>query len=510
MSVMDKTGHPTRLICPLTASSVEEMRAEMIAAVAEGAEMVECRLDYLTPPPDDEQLADLLSNAPCAVLITCRPRREGGRFSGEEHHRLAILAAAAKFPRVEITDVELDVPPEDRPATGPILLSHHDFQGCPADLDDIGRAMDASEAAVNKIAFTPAGPDGALRALDVIRACKKPTLALAMGEAGVLTRILAKKFGAWGMFASLHAGKESAPGQLSLAEMKHLYRWEAVNDQTRVYGVIGCPIAHSMSPAIHNAAFEATGFNGVYVPLRIEPGPKSFNAFLDAARARPELDLRGLSVTIPHKENALAYVGADHCDALAVRIGAVNTITIDEAGSLRGDNTDYAGAIDALCEAMNIPREGLARRRVAVLGAGGASRAIVAALRHYNAEVTLYNRTLSRAEALAEEFGCSAAALSKADRTEAQIVVNCTALGMHPNVETSPVSRLSPSVRVVFDTVYNPLETRLLAMANSAGCLCVSGLDMFVNQAVAQFERWTNLPAPRDVMRDVVRGRLHE
>lgn len=504
---MNTVENSTRLICPLTAPTVEEMRADMIAAVAESADMVECRLDYLTPPPDDKQLAYLLSDAPCPVLATCRPVREGGYFHGEEKHRLAILAAAAKFDSVEMIDVEIDVPAGDRPA-GTILLSHHEFTRCPENLDEIAREMDASPAAVNKIAFTPAGPDEALRASDVIRNCKKPTLALAMGEAGAATRICAKMFGAWGMFGSLAAGKESASGQVTLSDMKHLYRWDAQNSETQLFGVMGCPIAHSMSPAIHNTAFDATGYNGVYVPLRIEPGAECFNRFLEAVHERPWLNLRGLSVTIPHKENALAYIGEDNCDELAVRIGAVNTITIDADGTLRGDNTDYAGAIDALCDAMGIAREGLAGRRVAVLGAGGVSRALVAALHHYGAGITVYNRTLSRAETLAEEFGCLAGPIGQAEKTDAEIVINGTALGMHPNAETSPLHRIPKTVKVVFDTVYNPLETKLLTLARQAGCLRVSGLEMFVNQAVAQFERWTNTPAPRDVMRNVVLKRL--
>lgn len=507
MVAMKKSSAVTRLICPLTAPTVEAMRAEMVAAAAEGADMVECRLDYLQPPPDDAQLAELLQNPPCPVVATCRPVRQGGHFRGEESHRLAILRAAAKCAGVEIVDVEIDVPGEARPA-GKILLSHHDFQQCPPDLDEIVRQMDESEAAVNKTAFVAAGPDVALRALDVLRACRKPTLALAMGEPGLLTRILAKKFGAWGTFAALHIGKESAPGQPSLAEMKHLYRWDALGPRTKVYGVIGCPVAHSMSPTVHNAAFQATGFDGVYVPLWIGPGEGPFRAFLDAVRARPWLDLRGLSITIPHKENALAYVGTDRCGALAGKIGAVNTISLEENGDLYGDNTDYAGAMDALCEAMRISREGLAGRRAAVLGAGGVSRALVAALRHYGAEVTIYNRTLSRAEALAEEFSCTAAPLEEANQTGAEILLNGTAIGMHPHVDASPVQHISSSVRVVFDTVYNPLHTRLLEQARQAGCLCVSGLEMFLQQAAVQFERWTGLPAPRQVMREAALHRL--
>ncbi|MCK4602603.1 MAG: shikimate dehydrogenase, partial [Phycisphaerae bacterium] len=330
----------------------------------------------------------------------------------------------------------------------------------------------------------------------------------AMGEAGLASRILAGKFGAFGTFASLAGGAESAPGQPTIEELKSLYRWDSLGPATVLYGVIGCPLAHSLSPAIHNAAFAAAGLDAVYVPLLIAPGADNFKRFMDAALSRPWLEMRGLSVTIPHKENALAYVGAENCDQLAQKIGAINTITIGPAGRLRGDNTDYAAAIDALCAAMEIVRGDLAGRAVAVLGAGGAGRAIVAALAHYGADVTIYNRTVSRGRQLAEEFSCRAAALAEAANLEAEIVVNCTSVGMYPQVDAAPLAAIPPSVRVVFDTVYNPIETQLLRKAARAGCKTVSGLDMFVNQAASQFETWTDSSAPREVMQKVVVDRL--
>ncbi|MCD4824739.1 MAG: shikimate dehydrogenase [Phycisphaerae bacterium] len=511
---MTNPNDTTRLICPLTATTIEAMRAEMTAAAAAGADTVECRLDYLTLLPNIDWLDQLFADAPLPIIATCRPTRQGGQFDGPESLRLQILSAAANHEAVVAVDIETDVPPENRPAAGSCdtILSIHDFAGIPADLDKLAATMDRSAATINKIAFT-ADADDALRAFDVIRNSAKPTLALAMGEAGIASRVLAKKFGAYGTFGSLEAGRESAPGQLSLADMKQLYRWDALDAETAVYAVIGCPISHSMSPAIHNAAFEATGRNAVYLPMRIEPGADAFNRFMDAVVARPWLDVRGLSVTIPHKENALNYVGPDNCDPLAVQIGAVNTITIAPDGSLRGDNTDYAGAIDALCCAMGIAREGLAGRSVAVLGAGGVARAIVAALAHYRAETTVYNRTVSRAETLVKEFNCRAAGIDALANLDAEIVINCTPLGMHPNTNASPLPPDKPlpsCVKVVFDTIYNPVETRLLLQAAQAGCVTASGLDMFVNQAVAQFEIWTGQNAPREVMRKVVIGRLND
>ena len=506
------SGKPdTLLICPLTAADVSQMRSDMASAAQRGAGAVECRLDYLSTPPGDEDLRQLLKDPPLRVIVTCRPRREGGRFEGSEYDRLGLLCKAANL-GADFIDVELDVPVADRPETShdrpEVILSHHDFETAGADLDAIVAAEEASMAAVNKVVVTAAAPEDALRMLDVVRASAKPAIALAMGEPGLPSRILAKKVGAFGTFASLASGAESAPGQPTLEDMCGLYRWDDVSDTTSVYGVIGCPIAHSMSPAVHNAAFAAAGVDGVYVPLLIQPDTESFHRFMDAVLTRPWLDWRGLSVTIPHKENALAYVGAENCDPLAVTIGAVNTITIDPDGSLRGDNTDYAAAIDALCNAMDISRQDLAGRPVAVLGAGGVARAIVAALAHYQAETTLYNRTVSRGQALAEEFGCRAFGREALVKMDAEIVINCTSIGMHPNVDAAPLEAIPPSVKVVFDTVYNPIQTRLLRSAQSAGCVTVSGLDMFVNQAVAQFEIWTGASAPREVMRDVVVQRL--
>jgi 3-dehydroquinate dehydratase/shikimate dehydrogenase len=487
----------------------------MAQARAEGADLVECRLDYLDRP-DPPAVQTLLAGRPLPVIVTCRPARQGGRFAGEESRRLALLSEAARL-GAEYVDLELDALPAGADLVGlvrggdsrtQVILSHHDLAGRPADLDEIVSRLEASGADVVKVAFAASGPEDALAALAVLRRCTKPAIALAMGECGAASRILAGKFGAFGTFAALEEGAESAPGQLTLQEMKRLYRWQAIGPGTRVYGVIGCPVAHSVSPAVHNAAFAAAGVDAVYVPLRIEPGAENFNRFLDALVNAPWADFGGLSVTIPHKENALARVGAGAVDELSRRIGAINTIRLEASGGLRGWNTDYAAAINALCSAMNIAREDLAARKVAVVGAGGAARAVVAALAHYRAEVAIHNRTASRAQRLAEEFGCSAAGLEELGRTSAQVLVNCTSVGMHPEVEQSPLERIPPAVKVVFDTVYNPAQTRLLRLAAAAGCRCVSGVEMFVNQAVAQFEIWTGRPAPREVMRQAVMDQL--
>ncbi len=484
------------------------MRAGMQAASAAGADMVECRLDFLADC-DEGSLARLLANPPLPTIVTCRPVRQGGKFVGDESSRLSLLAAAVHL-GADYVDVEIDVDEARRP-NGRTILSHHDFAGRPDDLDAVAGALKASRAEACKIAFTASGPEDALAALDVLRDSTKPAIALAMGPHGLASRILPGKFGAFGTFAALKQGAEAAPGQLTVKEMKGLYRWDAIGPATAVYGVIGCPVAHSMSPAIHNAAFVAADVDAVYVPLRTEPGPESFNRFLDALGRSPWAGFRGLSVTIPHKENALARVGAASVDELSRRIGAINTIRIEADGALRGWNTDYAAAVEALVSAMGITAAELAGREVAVVGAGGVGRALVAALTHHGAEVALYNRTLSRAEKLAGEFGARAFGLDRLGETSAEILINCTSVGMAPDAGKTPVpADLLARLSVVFDTIYNPPETRLLRQAREAGCLCVSGVEMFINQAARQFEIWTGLPAPRQVMRQALARRLTE
>jgi 3-dehydroquinate dehydratase / shikimate dehydrogenase len=489
------------------------MRRSALQAARAGADAVECRLDCLSHAPDAETVRSLFADCPLEAIATCRPPRQGGHFAGGEEERLAILHSAASG-GAAFVDVESDVPPSAWPRC-PVIVSHHDFQSCPPDLDEIVRRLEETPAAAIKVAFAAAGPRDAMRALDVLRSARKPAIALAMGEAGVISRALAKKFGAFGTYAALAPGQESAPGQPTIDEFTDLYGWRRVGPGAVVYGVVGHPVRHSLGPLVHNRAMAAAGEEAVYLPVLVEPGEECFRAFADALLQRPWLDWRGLSVTLPHKENALRLVGIDRCEGLARRIGAVNTITISPGGALRGDNTDCAAAIETLCQAMKIGRAALAGRRIAVLGAGGVARAIVAGLASAEADVTIYNRTLARAEALAEEAAgwegprrCRAAALDAIQHAQEEVLINCTSVGMHPNVEDCPVETIPPSVRVVFDTIYNPLQTRLLRLARDGGRLAVSGLEMFIQQAAAQFEIWTGKKAPTSLMRIVAMEKL--
>lgn len=520
----------TSLCVPLTADNCQAMAEQIAQASRLGADMVELRLDHLREPSLDavRALMDRARHFSVDVLMTCRLAEEGGNFTGSEEQRVRLFEAAALVGG-DYIDVELaawrrsallrdrvDALRLGRDPSRPLklILSRHDFEKTPPDLSNILEDMAREPCDVVKLATKAESIVDSLRVLDALRASagKRATIALAMGEAGIPTRVLARKFGAMLTFASLEAGKESAPGQVTAADMLGLYRWSSIGPATAVYGVMGCPVGHSMSPAIFNAAFTAAGCDAVYVPLRIEPPYEGFAAFIDGCLSRPWLNLSGCSVTIPHKENLLRYV-AEHggsVEPLAKRIGAANTLHVQTGEpSLGACNTDYRGAMDALCAGICCTREELGRLSVAVLGAGGVSRAIVAGLRDCGCRVTIYNRTFERARTLAAEFGAEARPLNQAADHEADIIINGTSIGMWPNVDDTPLPADALLGKpVVFDTIYNPIETRLLREARLRGCRTVDGVSMFVNQAAAQFERWIGRPAPVDILRDVLLRRL--
>lgn len=514
----------TLLAVPITGPTTAQAVADIRRAVKDlGADAVELRLDHMM----EADLATVMSAVPehVTVLVTARDPEEGGFWRQGDAQRLDRLAKAAEL-GPHFIDLEMATwgrCPEavrvlrGRLATRPgrtggraigIILSSHDFSGRPKDLHGLLARLEAKPCHVAKIAWTAESACDNLLAFDLMRAAHSPAIVIVMGEAGLASRVLARKFGAFLSFASIEEGAGSAPGQITVEAMKRLYHWDAINRASAVYGVIGCPIAHSMSPAIHNAAMRECGIDAVYVPFRVEPGYDNFASLVRGFMQRPWMDVRGLSVTIPHKENALRFVG-DSVEPLARRIGAVNTLVFDEPGRVRGLNTDYAGALDALTRTMGCDRTDLAKIPVAVLGAGGASRGVVAGLRHYRCKVTIYNRTLERAKTLADEFDCQAKPLEAVRNLKAKIIVNTTSIGMYPNVDETPVpaSAFRPDM-VVFDNVYNPMKTRLLIEAKAAGCITVSGVEMFVNQAIAQFEAWTGRRAPRDLMREVVDEQL--
>lgn len=514
----------TRLCVAIFVTDPAKAQRDIAAAAEAGADMVELRVDALT---DAETIRQVVRSATLPAIVTCRPTWEGGQSALSDSDRIALLAAAAAGGAAYV-DVELAAlpaiagfSPEPREHRTGTIVSSHDFVGRPDKLYQVIGQLNGSDADVAKIVWTARSIRDNIEAFELLLNKQKPTIALCMGEAGLISRVLARKFGAFLTFAALDKAGGTASGQIPVADMKRLYRWDAIGRDTRVYGVVAQPVAHSMSPAIHNAAFDAIGYDGIYVPLLVEGSYESFKAFMETFIAFEPLHLSGLSITIPHKENALRYLkekGAQ-VEPLAESIGAVNTISIQRDGgqvSLYGLNTDYAAILDSITAKLGITRERLRDYRVAVIGAGGTGRTAVAALAHYGATVVVYNRTFERAEALAAEFNgrtgkVVAARMEKLCDSCCQIYINTSSVGMHPNVDVTPFGDQPlpfDDQTLVFDAIYNPIPTKLLRQAEELGAKTIGGVEMFVRQAVGQFETWTRQPAPSDVMRQVVINRL--
>ncbi|MEN6335324.1 MAG: shikimate dehydrogenase, partial [Phycisphaerales bacterium] len=398
-----------------------------------------------------------------------------------------------------------------------LILSTHDFAGRFPDLRGLFREIArACPGAIPKLVYTARHINDCFEAFDLLHETRGDRIVLCMGEAGLISRVLAKKLGAFVTFASLDKQAATAPGQLTVDAFKRLYRYDAIDAGTELFGVIADPVGHSLSPAIHNASFADKSMNRLYLPLLVQGGQAEFDAFLDNVLARPWLDFRGFSVTIPHKHSALEYVRrkGGFIEPLAEKIGATNTLLIERRATsheprLQAYNTDYAGALDAITQGMGIERRDLRGVSVAVVGAGGVSRAIVAGLTDAGAKVTIYNRTLERAQELAADFGCKAAGLDDLSRLDARLLVNCTSIGMHPKVDAAPVPAdlIKPGM-AVFDTVYNPAETLLLKQAREKGAKTIDGVAMFVNQAAAQFRLFTDQQVNADTMRVVITRHL--
>ncbi len=511
----------TYLCVPIFVTELPTARRDIAAAATAGADLIELRIDKLRDPG---VLGLVLQENILPAVVTCRSKSEGGFSESDDNQRMAELISAI-YGGARLVDLELSTIQRMNQIPADIqsrfILSFHDFTAKPGDLAGIIEEMNRRPAQVNKIVWRAANILDSLDALKLLIRTKRPTVALCMGDGGLISRVLARKFGAFLTFGSLSNETATAPGQVTIAEMKSLYRWDDIGPSTKVYGVAAHPVGHSMSPAIHNAAFTAVGYDGVYLPMLVEPDYPSFKAFMDGFIAFEELNFSGLSVTIPHKENALRYLRENSGDIekLAARIGAVNTIAITRTGgsvSLQGKNTDYAAILDSIIAEMKIDRKNLADLRVAIIGAGGTARAAVAALAHYGATVILTNRTHERAQALADEFDAgrgkiSAVSLDDLLRADFNVLINTTSIGMHPNISDSPIGDRRPpfsSRTVVFDTIYNPIKTRLLTQAEGTGARTISGVEMFVRQAAAQFETWTGKPAPQYVMRRVISERL--
>jgi 3-dehydroquinate dehydratase/shikimate dehydrogenase len=487
--------------------SIGRTRHKMVTlehkALAEkGAELVEYRLDYLSHLPD---LNRLLKDRPTPVVITIRRAEDKGRWRQSEEQRQTLLRQAI-VQGVEYVDLEMDVAPLIRRyGQTKRIISYHNFDETPEDLDKIHARMTKLDPDIIKLATMANSPSDMVRMLQLVKNSDVPTAGFCMGEFGMASRILCGKYGSPLTYATFNKDRELAPGQLSFEEMRTIYRFDKINADTQVFGVLGDPLAHSYSPLIHNAAFEHLGINAVYVPFRV-PKDKLHSTLTDF----DWLNVRGYSVTIPHKHDAIAM--AQVCDEAVNRIGAANTLWRDAAGQWHATNTDYLAALQTICLGLGSEPDNhfvLAGKRVTMLGSGGVAKAIGLGVVTNGGILTIASRSHAHAAELAEKLGCQHVLWENRGSQYADILINCTPVGMHPNVDDTPFAdNWLREGTLVFDTIYNPENTLLLKQAKQRDCVTVSGLEMFIRQAAAQFELFTGQPAPLEQMRATLRREM--
>jgi 3-dehydroquinate dehydratase / shikimate dehydrogenase len=478
------------LVCvTVTAPTTAELCRRRDAV--EDADLIELRLDSVSDP----DVAGALAGRRRPVIVTCRPRWEGGHFAGAEDERRRLLAEALAQ-GAEYVDIEWRAHFDDLIAGAGgrrVVLSSHDFHGPPVDLPGRVHAMRATGAEVIKIAATLTSLSDCIPLLALgARSDGRPSglVLVGMGEYGLTTRVLAGRFGSmW-----TYAGGDRGIGQPTAAELLGRYRFRMIDAATSVYGITGAPIAHSVSPAMHNAAFEHARVDAVYLPFPAA-GADDFVRFGNA------IGIKGASVTVPYKVSLFDRV--DELDGVARRIGAINTIRVDD-GRWIGANTDAGGFLESLQHRMPLDRV-----RVSVLGAGGAARAVAVAMASSGSNVRLHARARDRAEAVAALTSADVGPWPP-DPGSWDLLVNCTPVGMEPRPEETPVPAAHLTGRCVYDLVYNPPVTRLLREATRAGCQTIGGLEMLVAQAQEQFHWWTGIRAAAGVMREAALARLAE
>lgn len=487
-----------RLCVAVQGATNSELLAQAERA-ARSASLVELRLDGLKNPSSLlSGLRDFVRSFPdVTFLATCRGVAGGGEFRGSAESEWNILCQAAEA-GCGLVDLSVQVAAKLKPehleglrSVSTLVLSWHDFKGMP-DLEKPWAALRRIPADVYKLVPTANDFADNLKLLQFVEqhSGEHPLVAFCMGEAGVPSRLLSLRAGAIFTFASLPGEQGTAPGQIDFETMRDLYRLDDLNRATRLYGVLGYPLGHSLSPLMQNAAFRRAGLNCLYLPLSSQRP----EAVFDAASRLP---LHGFSVTIPHKSSILPLL--HNVDDLARKVGAVNTV-VRSQGRFYGFNTDVAGIVTPLSAHI-----ALRQARVLVLGAGGAARAAVFGLMAQGAAVSLFNRTKSHGQKLAEAAGAELITRrTDLRKRDFDVILNATPVGQYPNVEASPLEPQEIRARILFDLVYNPMETALVKLARQAGLRIIPGVEMFVHQGVRQFELWTAKPAPVDEMRHVV------
>jgi 3-dehydroquinate dehydratase/shikimate dehydrogenase len=500
----------TGKICvAIQAASPAEMFAAAEAALKD-SNFLEFRLDSLPKPAATiSPLKEFLSeHHDVTAIATCRRKAFGGHFAGSLTVELEMLLKSAQA-GCQIVDLEVESAEEAKPAQlakfraglreagAALLVSFHDFTRTKG-LDQAARRIEAFAPEFVKVVSTARSLADNLAVLRLIedRSLSSQIVGIAMGEEGIVSRVLGPRAGAVFTFASFADGAETAPGQVTARTLLDLYRVSQLDPATRVFGVAGNPIAHSLSPLMHNTAFHREKVNAVLLPLKVR-------ALADLLTVLRDLPLSGVAVTMPLKQEVLPHLA--NMDPLTARIGACNTLRTGADGKLYGFNTDVAGVVRPLEKRLR-----LKGARIAVLGAGGAARAAVFGLVEQGAEVLIVNRTHESAVALAKEAKAKAMKREQFAKAKFDVLINTTPCGMAGSKQSLPIEERELNAGLVFDLVYNPLETPLLKLARSRGIAVVGGMEMFVEQGARQFEIWTGKPAPEAEMMKVIEQALRK
>ncbi len=497
-----------RICVPVCVKRASEL-TDGIRRASEVADIIELRLDCLNQPElrlAINSLPYLLEGASKPFILTFRPREEGGYREIDLNERLNFWrhinespARAAGFSDIEASLLKSLSNAPVKLGRESLICSFHDFAQVHSDLEEIYERMAATPARMLKIAVQA---DDAIDCLPVVRLLDRARrdgreiIAIAMGQAGVATRILGPSRGAFLTYGSLDDESSTAPGQLTVEELREVYRIDQINQQTEIMGLIGNPVGHSISPQIQNAAFAAAETDAVYIPFEVRDLTAFMRRMAHPRSREINWKMRGLSVTAPHKSAIMQHL--DWIEPAAKEIGAVNTVVV-EADELRGFNTDASGFIEPLRK----PFGSLEGSRCAIIGAGGGAKSAVWALQREGASVTLFARDPEAARRLAEKCGINCSALTGAAFNNFDLVVNATPVGTRGPSEGETVAAAEQlrGVRVVYDLVYNPVETEFIRQARAAGCEVLGGLEMLIAQACEQFKLWTGRNAPEETMR---------
>jgi 3-dehydroquinate dehydratase/shikimate dehydrogenase len=517
-----------RVCVPVCVRRADELPSS-IERAAEVADIIELRLDCLAVDQLDAaraRLGAILNATRLPFIITYRPHEQGGHRHIDMKERAAFWRDAPLWLREVVgrerafADLELDL--LESPHAGSlgalfehftVICSHHDFQETPAGLENIFERMTRTQASILKVAVRAGAITDCIEVPRLIEAGRREgreVIAVSMGEAGLLTRILAPAFGAFLTYGSLDSVQATAPGQIDARDLRRLYRIDELSAHTLVTGLVGSPVGHSLSPHMHNAAFAASGLDAVYLPFEVSDISEFMRRMADPRTRELAWNLRGLSITAPHKQTIISHLDAVAPDAAS--IGAVNTVVINHVGdiegfNMKGFNTDARASLFPLAGLIE-----LRDARVAVIGAGGAARALLWTLSERGARAKIFTRDLERGRVVASDFNADASPLDGASFDGFDVVVNATPLGTRGARETETPATVAQlrGARIAYDLVYNPSETLFMREARAAGCQTVGGLGMLVAQAEEQFRLWMGVESPRGVMRAAAEKKMSD